>query len=68
MNAVTRRELALLYFPDSTPEVAVRRLHDWIKRCSELDRALNKGCRAFDRRKQITVRERLLITEYLGEP
>ena len=64
----SRQSLALRYFPDSTPAVAVRRLRAWIKRCKELDAALNKGERAFDRRRQITVREEQLIMEYLGEP
>ena len=64
----SRQDLALRYFPDSTPAVAVRRLRAWIKRCKELDDALNKGGRAFDRRRLITVREEQLIMDYLGEP
>lgn len=64
----SRQTLALRYFPDSTPAVAVRRLHAWIKRCKELDSALNQGGRTFDRRRQLTVREERLILEYLGDP
>lgn len=70
MNNVsyTRRSLAKLFFPEKSDENAVRSLRRWIRNCKELDLALNRGCRAFDRRKDLTIREVKLIFEYLGEP
>lgn len=65
---MTRRELALQYFPDAGPDRAVRRLTAWIHGCDELYSQLTAGGRAFDRRRHLTVREVKLIYHYLGEP
>ena len=32
----TKKELALLYFPDSNPRTAVNHLMSWIRRCTPL--------------------------------
>ena len=37
---MNKTETALLYFPDSTPKVAVRHLMRWIARCAPLLHAL----------------------------
>lgn len=67
-NAYTRSSVALLYFPELTPEQAVRRLTRWIKRCKPLYAELTRDGRTFDRRQILTVREAKLIMEHLGEP
>ncbi len=64
----TRRQLAQLYFPDSTPETAVRHLRRWIHRCTELHRLLTTHNSGFDKSKYLSVWEVRKIMEYLGEP
>ena len=64
----TRRSLAMAYFPDATPQQAVRRLTHWIRNCHELYEKLNHNGRMFDKKQILTVREAKLIMEYLGEP
>ena len=64
----TRRSLAMAYFPDATPQQAVRRLTHWIRNCRELYEKLNHNGRMFDKKQILTVREAKLIMEYLGEP
>lgn len=65
---MTRRELALQYFPGAKPSQAVRRLTAWIHGCDELYAQLTAGGRAFDRRRHLTIREVRLIYRHLGEP
>lgn len=60
-------ELALLYFPDSTPHVAQNRLNSWIKRCQPLADAL-ASCYQSKNAKFYTPKAVRLIVEYLGEP
>ncbi|MDE7378293.1 MAG: DUF4248 domain-containing protein [Paraprevotella sp.] len=67
-SSYTRRSLAQMYFPDSAPRQAVRRLTEWIKRCRPLHERLTEDGRQFDRRRNLTIREVRLIYEYLGEP
>lgn len=62
-----RTQLALEYFPDSSPSVARRRLTKWIHNCTELYEQLTKDCRKFDGRQELTIREVRLIKYYLGE-
>lgn len=67
IRAYTKKELALLYFPDSSPRTAVNHLMAWIHRCPDLPPALvatgyDKMAKAF------TPRQISLIVEYLGEP
>ena len=81
MNAMTRQsktegftikpygksELAMLYFPDSNPHVALNRLNAWIRRCHPLSTALaecyQSPCAKFFSPKAVR-----LIIHYLGEP
>ena len=63
----TKKELALKYFPDSTPRAAVNHLMSWIQRCTNLRHQLNSmGYRSTS--KVFTPREVKAIIEYLGEP
>jgi hypothetical protein len=64
----TRRILAMMYFPDSEPQNAVRRLTSEIKRCVELYELLTVKGKRFDNKQILTIREVKLIEEYLGEP
>ena len=38
---ITKKELALRYFPDSDPHVAVNHLNSWIRHCQPLMDELN---------------------------
>ncbi len=63
----TKKELALMYFPDSSPRTAVNHLMAWIRRCKQLWQQLHAigyqpTCKAF------TPREVRTIVEQLGEP
>ena len=60
----TKKELALMYFPESMPRTAVNHLMAWIRLCTPLwDELLKMGyCKAFSP-KQVKA-----IVEYLGEP
>lgn len=63
----TKKELALLYFPDSTPRTAVSHLKAWIYHCEPLVRQL----RLLDYRpssKCFTPLQVKAITDHLGEP
>ena len=40
IQAYTKKELALLYFPSAEPHTAVNRLMSWVKRCKPLHMAL----------------------------
>ena len=67
IKSYTKKELALMYFPDSNPRTAVNHLMSWIYRCTPLLGQLKtagyeKNSKAF------TPRQIKLIVEYLGEP
>ena len=62
-----KSELAMLYFPGSTPHVALNRLNDWIRRCRPLNDAL-KACHLPPYAKYYPPKAVRLIAEYLGEP
>ena len=62
-----KSELALLYFPDSTPHVALNHLSQWIKRCPELVEDLAR-CHQSRFAKYYSKESVKLITRYLGEP
>ena len=68
IRAYTKKELALLYFPNSsTPHVAVNHLISWIKRCRPLMQELEEsGYHKVS--KFFTSREVRMIISYLGEP
>ena len=63
----TKKELALMYFPDSSPRTAVSHLMSWIRRCAQLWEQLQATgyettCKTF------TPRQVRAIVEQLGEP
>lgn len=67
IRAYTKKELALMYFPESYPRTAVNHLMVWIRRCDPLWEELlkmgyRKTCKAFSP-KQVKA-----IVDYLGEP
>jgi len=67
IRAYTKKELALLYFPDSNPRTAVNHLMTWIRRCTQLWGQLqatgyNVTSKAF------TPRQVRAIVAQLGEP
>ena len=63
----TKQEIALLYFPDSSPEVANAHLRRWIQKCTPLYRKLlEAGYRKSD--KGFFPRQVAIIFDFLGEP
>ena len=67
IRAYTKKELALMYFPDSSPRTAVSHLMSWIRRCTPLWELLQETgyettCKTF------TPRQVRAIVEQLGEP
>lgn len=67
ITVYSKRELAQMYFPSSSPKVAVNQLNRWIKSCRTLTEKLmetnyNKRLRYF------TSKQTRLIVEHLGEP
>ncbi|MCR5780342.1 MAG: DUF4248 domain-containing protein [Bacteroidaceae bacterium] len=67
VRAYSKKELALMYFPDSTPRTAVSHLMSWIRRCTRLWNLLQATgyqttCKTF------TPRQVRVIVEQLGEP
>ena len=62
-----KSELAMMYFPESDPHVALNRLNNWIRRCPPLVAAL-AGCYQSTRAKYFSPKAVRLIVEYLGEP
>lgn len=63
----TKKELALMYFPDSMPRAAVRHLMSWIRRCTPLWDAL-QAMNHQKNSKGFTPKEVKAIVEMLGEP
>lgn len=65
--ACAKKELALMYFPESSPQAAVKHLMAWIKRCDDLMESLHQA--GYDHRaKHFTPRQTALIVRYLGMP
>lgn len=62
-----KSELAMLYFPDSDPHVALNRLNAWIRRCTPLSAAL-ADCHQSPRAKFFSAKAVRHIIDYLGEP
>ena len=67
IRTYTKKELALCYFPDSSPRTAVSHLMSWIRRCTQLWEQLqatgySPTCKTF------TPRQVRAIVEQLGDP
>ena len=67
VSAYTKKELALMYFPDSQPRTAVNHLMAWIRRCTQLWQQLQEMGYSTTS-KAFTPREVKAIVEQLGEP
>ena len=63
----SKKELALMYFPESMPRTAVNHLMAWIRLCTPLwDELLKMGyCKTS---KSFSPKQVKAIVEYLGEP
>lgn len=67
MRSVSHKELAMRYFPYSTPAAARAHLTAWIQGCPELKKKLEAtGYRS--RQKDLTPLQYGTIIDYLGEP
>lgn len=65
--SLSKKQLALQYFPDITPQGAVHKLMDFVNRDEELLCAIrHTGYR--DRQKRFTSRQVGIIYGYLGDP
>ena len=67
IRTYTKKELALMYFPESMPRTAVNHLMVWICRCDPLWEELMKMgyCKTS---KSFSPKQVKTIVEYLGEP
>jgi hypothetical protein len=67
IRSYTKKELALCYFPGSSPRTAVNHLMSWIHRCTPLWTQLQAtGYQPTS--KDFTPRQVRAIVEQLGEP
>ena len=67
MKTYTKKELALLYFPDSTPDTAVKHLMTLIRRNDMLwDELQSMGYRS--KSKTFTPRQVAAIVDWIGAP
>ncbi len=67
IKTYTKKELALMYFPESLPQQAVKHLMSWVKKCKPLWLLLQEsGYRPSS--KSFTPRQVKDIAEHLGEP
>ena len=67
IRSYCKQELALLYFPDSTPRTATRNLMRWINRNHQLCKEL-QDTGYYPNSKFFTSRQVCIILDYLGEP
>ena len=67
IKTYAKSELALLYFPNSAPHVALNRLNSWIRRCQPLRESLD-ACYQPRHAKFFSAQAVRHIVEYLGEP
>ena len=67
IRAYSKKELALMYFPDSSPRTAVNHLMSWIRRCNPLWQKLQEMGYCLTS-KAFTPRQVRSIIEQLGEP
>lgn len=67
MKSYGKAELAMLYFPDAAPKVAVNRLTRWIKNNPQLTQML-QDCHVSKFAKFYSRPQVQLIVDYLDEP
>lgn len=67
LRSYDKAELALLYFPKSSPKVAINRLTRWIKRDPQLVASLN-GCHVSKFAKYYSRQQVQLIVDFLSDP
>ncbi|MBR2203076.1 MAG: DUF4248 domain-containing protein [Prevotella sp.] len=67
IRTYSKKELALMYFPDSAPRTAVNHLMAWIRRCTSLWQQLQQMDYSINS-KTLTPRQVKAIVEQLGEP
>jgi len=67
LRSYGKSELAMLYFPKSSPDIALKRLNRWINNIKELKQAL-ADCHIGKNAKCWSRHQVYLITYYLGEP
>ena len=67
IRTYSKKELALLYFPDSNPDAAVKHLMNWVKRCTSLMLEL-RSRHYVPTSKSFTSHQVAAIVEFLGEP
>ena len=62
-----KTELAQLYFPQAGKKTALQGLARWIKRCTELEKALEAA--DYDKNRRFYLKPEVeLIVKFLGEP
>ena len=62
-----KTELAQLYFPQAGKKTALQGLARWIKRCTELEKALEAA--GYDKNRRFYLKPEVeLIVKFLGEP
>lgn len=62
-----KTELAQLYFPQAGKKTALQGLARWIKRCTELEKALEAA--GYDKNRWFYLKPEVeLIVKFLGEP
>ena len=67
IRTYTKKELALMFFPESYPRTAVNHLMAWIHLCTPLwNELLDMGYRKTS--KSFSPKQVKAIVEYLGEP
>ena len=67
IRCYSKRELAMMYFPNLTPHAATNKLARWINSCRELDDTL-RAIGYTPQRRFYSSKEVRLIVESLGEP
>ncbi len=68
IKSYSKQELALLYFPDSDPSTALKRLNRWINRIPELRESIHHGSTMGKNAKFWSRAQVELIIAFLDEP
>ena len=67
IRSYSKRELAMMYFPNLTPHAATNKLARWIAHCDELSSKL-RAIGYAPQRRFFSSKEVMEIVESLGEP